>query len=60
MSTPKERIRSADIATEEKRRKALKNTLKDLRRFHRKVLESHGGKPLPTSVADLDEIRDER
>jgi hypothetical protein len=49
-----------DITTEEKRRNALRATLEDLRKFHRKVLKAHGGKPLPSSVSDLDEIRDGR
>jgi hypothetical protein len=60
MSTPEERITVPDITTEEKRRKALKDTLGDLRRFHRKILKAHGGRPLPNSVSDLDEIRDGR
>ena len=60
MSTPGEKITVPDITTEEKRKKAMKNTLSDLRRFHRKILKAHGGKPLSSTVSDLDEIRDGR
>ena len=56
----KEKITTPDISTEEKRRKALKDTLVELRKFHRKLLKSRGGKPLPDSVADLAEIREGR
>jgi len=56
----REKITTPDTSTEEKRRKALKDTLRDLRRFHRKLLRSRGGKPLPDSVADLAEIREGR
>ncbi len=40
------------------RRRVLRDTLDNLKEFHRKVLETHGGKPLPDSVSDLDDIRD--
>lgn len=49
-----------DIGTEEKRKKTMRALLKDLRRFQKSVLKSHGEKPLPSSVADLNEIREGR
>lgn len=56
----KERVTIPTTDTEEKRKKALRRTLVDLRKFQRKILESHGGRPLPDSVADLTEIREGR
>jgi len=56
----KERITVSTVGAEEKRKKALRRTLADLRKFQCKVLESHGGKPLPDSVSDLTEIREGR
>lgn len=49
-----------DIGTEEKRKKTMRALVKDLRKFQKSVLRSHGGKPLPDSVADLREIREGR
>lgn len=44
---------------EEETRKLMEDTLGDLKGFHKKILKAHGGKPLPDSVSDLDEIRDD-
>ena len=56
----KERATIPTTDAEEKRKKVLRRTLADLRKFQRKILESHGGKPLPHSVVDLTEIRQGR
>ncbi len=56
----KERVTIPTADTEEKRKKAMRRTLADLRKFQRKILESHGGKPLSDSVSDLTEIREGR
>ena len=47
-----------DIQTEEKRKKTMKALVRDLRRFHKSLLRSHGRKPLPDSVVGLNEIRE--
>lgn len=49
----KERITIPTTDAEEKRKKVLRRTLSDLRKFQRKILESHGGKPLPESISDV-------
>lgn len=56
----RERVSTPDIDTEEKRKKALRDTVRQLRAFHKKILKSRGGKPLPDSLADLVEIREGR
>lgn len=56
----KERITVPTIHADDKRKKALRKTLTDLRKFQRKILDSRGGRPLPDSVSDLTEIREGR
>jgi len=59
-TTSGKRISVPDIATEEKRRRALRDTVRDLRRFHKKILEAHCGKPIPSSVPEINETREGR
>ena len=56
----KGRVTASHTSDSDKRKKSMRDTARQLREFHQKVLKAHDGRPLPDSVSDLSDIREGR